>query len=47
MPGVPEVVAVTNFLIITLVVAAIAVGVTLGLRALGHVLEEMSNGGDK
>lgn len=41
VPGVSEVVAV-NLFIIAIVVAAIAVGVTLGLRALGHVLEQMS-----
>lgn len=41
VPGVSEVAAV-NLFIIAVIVLSIAVGVTLGLRALGHVLETMS-----
>ncbi len=31
-----------NLFIVAVIVVSVAVGVTLGLRALGHVLEEMS-----
>lgn len=43
MPGVPEV-AVVNLIIIAVIVLSIGAGVAFGLRALGHVLEEMSEG---